>query len=173
MSPSEKSKKLAPLRPVTNDTEHLRQFDRSLPMSLLKAREAVMKKFMPALKAHDLTAQQWRVIRALEQRGDMEVSELSDVCYILKPSMSRIVQNLQARGLIERRGNSEDRRRSTMALTDSGRVLFEKIAPASIERYQYITEKFGYGKLELLYELLDELVATLSRDDNKQDDDKE
>ena len=27
-----------------------------------------------------------------------------------------------------------------------------------MERYKLITEKFGYGKLELLYELLDELI---------------
>ena len=27
-----------------------------------------------------------------------------------------------------------------------------------MERYNLITEKFGYGKLELLYELLDELI---------------
>ena len=33
----------------------LRSFDRSLPMALLRAREAVMKKFLPSLRANNLS----------------------------------------------------------------------------------------------------------------------
>jgi homoprotocatechuate degradation regulator HpaR len=136
----------------------LREFDQSLPMSLLKAREAVMKKFVPHLREHGLSAQQWRVIRVLEQHKELELSELAEHCYILKPSLTRIVQNLESRELIQRKESLLDRRRSNVSLSDSGLALFKQIAPASAERYQFITERFGYGKLELLYQLLDELI---------------
>jgi len=43
----------------------MREFSRSLPMSLLRAREAVMRQFRPSLRRHDLTEQQWRILRAL------------------------------------------------------------------------------------------------------------
>ena len=43
----------------------LRDFQHSLPMELLKAREAAMARFRPMLRSHGLTEQQWRVIRAL------------------------------------------------------------------------------------------------------------
>ena len=43
----------------------LREFDRSLPMALLRAREAVMARFRPLFRLHGVTEQQWRVLRAL------------------------------------------------------------------------------------------------------------
>ena len=142
----------------------LRGFKRSLPMSLLRAREAVMKKFMPSLKEHGLSPQQWRVIRALHEENGLDISELSERCQLLMPSLSRIIQNLESRKLVERQSVETDQRRSAIFLTASGRVLFDLVAPKSIERYNHITEKFGYGKLELLYDLLDELVEKIEED---------
>jgi homoprotocatechuate degradation regulator HpaR len=143
----------------------LRGFKRSLPMSLLRAREAVMKKFMPSLKEHNLSSQQWRVIRALEDENGLDISELSERCQLLMPSLSRIIRNLESRELILRRSVETDQRRSAIFLTASGEELFALVAPHSIERYNHITEKFGYGKLELLYDLLDELVEKIDEDE--------
>ena len=139
----------------------MREFDRSLPMSLLKAREAVMKTFIPHLRAHDLSPQQWRVLRALNESDGMEMTELSERCYLLLPSLSRIIQNLDARQLITRRLSERDQRRSIISLTATGRELVTIMAAESEARYAHITAVFGYGKLELLYELLDELVEKL------------
>lgn len=143
----------------------LRKFERSLPMSLMKAREVVMKSFMPSLKEQDLTAPQWRVIRVLQEHEKLDISELSRHCYLMMPSLSRIIQNLDSRGIVTRQLVESDQRRSAVSLTERGRELFSLVAPKSAERYEAITEKFGYGKLELLYELLDELVETLDTDD--------
>ena len=90
----------------------LRGFNRSLPMSLLRAREAVMKKFMPSLKEHNLSSQQWRVIRALVDRDGAEISELSQRCQLMMPSLSRIIKNLESRALITRHSVESDQRRS-------------------------------------------------------------
>ena len=139
----------------------MREFERSLPMSLLKAREVVMKKFIPHLREYDLSPQQWRVLRVLFETDGLEMSVISERCYLLMPSLSRIIQNLEARKLISRRISEKDQRRSIISLTESGVKLVELIAPKSEERYAHITETFGYGKLELLYELLDELVVKL------------
>ena len=94
------------------------------------------------------------------------MSVISERCYLLMPSLSRIVQNLEARKLITRRISEKDQRRSIISLSDTGIELVELIAPKSEERYAYITETFGYGKLELLYELLDELVVKLDESSN-------
>lgn len=139
----------------------MRQFDRSLPMTLLKAREAVMRKFTPHLREHGLSPQQWRVLRALVEVDELDATEIAVRCALLMPSLSRILQNLEGRGLIKRMTSSADQRRSLVSISDSGRALFEKIAPLSEERYRTITEKFGYGKLELLYDLLDELIEKI------------
>ena len=143
------------------DDKDLRGFDRSLPMALMRAREAVMKNFIPSLRENNMSPQQWRVIRALKEQDGLDISELAEHCFLLMPSLSRIIQNLEKRDLINRVQSKNDNRRSVITLTDDGHAVFRNIAPKSIERYNYITERFGYGKLELLYELLDELVEKL------------
>ena len=160
-----KTKTVAPEGTALNLASDLPEFDRSLPMSLLRAREAVMKKFIPSLKEQGLSPQQWRVIRTLEQQNGLEISELAERCYLLMPSMSRIVQNLESRQLIERRSVASDQRKSALFITPKGLDLFQLIAPKSAERYGHITQEFGYGKLELLYQLLDELVVSLNHSD--------
>ncbi|MDP7101742.1 MAG: hypothetical protein QF503_11390, partial [Rhodospirillales bacterium] len=59
--------------------ESLRDFSRSLPMALLRAREAVMERFRPSLRTHGLTDQQWRVLRALYDHGQKDLGELADM----------------------------------------------------------------------------------------------
>ncbi len=81
----------------------MREFSRSLPMSLLRAREAVMRQFRPSLRHHGLTEQQWRILRALAAVDAIEVTELARVAFLLGPSLSRILRDLEARHLIERR----------------------------------------------------------------------
>ena len=143
----------------------MREFDRSLPMALLRAREAVMRKFTPALREHGLSAQQWRVIRVLVEEDALDASEVAERCALLMPSLSRILQNLHRRGLIARQVDRGDQRRTLISITPAGRRLFETLSPLNEARYAYITERFGYGKLELLYELLDELVAKLDENE--------
>lgn len=152
---------------ATSFEEDLRDFDHSLPMSLLRAREAVMGEFIPSLRKHDLSPEQWRVIRALDQEDGLELAEVSKQCYLLAPSLSRIARKLEKRGLVERKSVATDQRRSKLFLTKSGQKLFNTIAPESELKYAKITEKFGYGKLELLYELLDDLVDSLKNDSIK------
>jgi len=139
-------------------------------MALLRAREAVMKTFMPHLRANDMSPQQWRVLRALfdareQGQEEVEMSYLAEKCHLLLPSLSRIVQLLQKRGLIQRRNSRADMRRSMISLSDSGGELVKFMSVQSEARYEHITRVFGYGKLELLYELLEELTEKLSEAD--------
>lgn len=150
---------------TSSQNKTLRAFDRSLPMALLRAREAVMKKFIPSLRENGLSSQQWRVIRALNEEQGLDITELANRCFLLMPSLSRIIQNLEKRELVSRNQSSLDNRKSVISITEPGKKLFQRIAPKSVERYDLITEKFGYGKLELLYELLDELIEKIDEKD--------
>ena len=53
------------IAPPLIGSPNLRPFTHSLPMALLRAREATMRWFRPHLAAHGLTEQRWRVLRAL------------------------------------------------------------------------------------------------------------
>ena len=140
----------------------IRHFSRSLPMSLLRAREAVMRHFRPALRRNGMTEQQWRVLRALMTRPALEVSELAESTFLLGPSLSRILRDLEALGLIQRRLDEADQRRSIISLSDKGTVLIEQVSPESEAIYAEITRRFGADRLAELQAMLRELETLLA-----------
>jgi homoprotocatechuate degradation regulator HpaR len=142
----------------------LRDFQRSLPMALMRARETVMQQFRPSLSAHDISEQQWRVLRALTEDGrPKSVGELVELTFLLGPSLSRMLVALEERGLIERSTDASDGRRVAIVATRRGFELVDTIAPISEARYDWIEQRLGAGDLEQLYALL-ERVADLSSD---------
>jgi len=140
----------------------MREFSRSLPMSLLRAREAVMRQFRPSLRNHGLTEQQWRILRALTAVDTIEVTELARVAFLLGPSLSRILRDLEARQLIERRTAKADLRRAVVSISAKGLKLIEAVAPTSEAIYAEITNRFGARKLAELQDMLGVLERSLS-----------
>jgi len=140
----------------------MREFSRSLPMSLLRAREAVMRQFRPSLRRHDLTEQQWRILRALSATDAIEVTELARTAFLLGPSLSRILRDLEARKLIERRTAKTDLRRGVVSISEKGVKLMEVVAPSSEAIYSAITKRYGAKKLAELQEMLGALETSLS-----------
>jgi homoprotocatechuate degradation regulator HpaR len=140
----------------------MREFSRSLPMSLLRAREAVMRQFRPSLRQHGLTEQQWRILRALTSVEAIEVTELAHLAFLLGPSLSRILRDLEARGLIERRTAEEDLRRAVVSISAKGMKLIEVVAPTSEAIYATITKRYGARKLAELQEMLTALEQSLA-----------
>ncbi len=140
----------------------MREFSRSLPMSLLRAREAVMRQFRPSLRDHGLTEQQWRILRALASVDTIEVTELARVAFLLGPSLSRILRDLEARHLIERRVAKADQRSGLVSISAKGVRLIETVAPSSEAIYAAITRRYGARRLRELQDMLHELEGTLS-----------
>src|SRR5882672_3980664 len=140
----------------------MREFSRSLPMSLLRAREAVMRQFRPSLRQHGLTEQQWRILRALTAVETIEVTELARVAFLLGPSLSRILRDLEARQLIEREVAKADLRRAVVSITAKGLKLIEAVAPTSEAIYAEITGRFGARKLAELHDMLGVLERSLA-----------
>jgi homoprotocatechuate degradation regulator HpaR len=139
----------------------MRAFSRSLPMQLLRAREAVMQRFRPMLHGHGVTEQQWRVIRALVDGGTADIGALAEQCCILPASLSRIVDTLEAKKLVARRAHAADQRRVVVEVTAAGRRLFQAVAPHSEAHYREIAALVGAARLDAFYEMLDDLIARL------------
>src|SRR5580700_4454691 len=140
----------------------MREFSRSLPMTLLRAREAVMRHFRPSLRDHGLTEQQWRILRALASSDAIEVTELARVAFLLGPSLSRILRDLEARHLIERRTAKADLRRGMVSISPKGLKLIAAVAPSSEAIYAAMTRRYGARKLGDLQDMLAELERRLA-----------
>lgn len=129
----------------------------SLTLALLQAREAAMSFFRPSLNEHGLTEQQWRIIRILEQYGELEIYQLAELACILKPSMTGVLVRMEAAGMIHRRKAEQDQRRVLVTLADKGRASFASMSQCMEANYQRLQEQLGAEKLQTLLGLLDEL----------------
>ncbi|TNJ41373.1 homoprotocatechuate degradation operon regulator HpaR [Phaeobacter sp. B1627] len=138
-------------------THALPSTDRSLPIALLRARERVMGPIRNLLSDVDLTEQQWRVLRVVQESGPIDPTQIADQACLLLPSLTRILQKLEEKGLIDRARDEADRRRQVVTLTRSGKTVIEENIDASLELIQRTRDKMGPERYEALLDLLNDL----------------
>jgi len=117
-----------------------------------------MRYFLPSLKQHGLTEQQWRVIRVLNEHGKMETGRIAEEACILAPSLSGVLERMQANGLIVRHRPLSDQRKVYVNLTAHSKRLVEQISPGIEARYQQLEQLLSQQDLLTLYALLDRLI---------------
>lgn len=133
----------------------------SLPMQLLRAREAMMQRFRPVLRAHELTEQQWRVLRILSEVEVTDMQGLARSCCIHPPSLSRIVPKLNARGLVMRLPGEVDHRRISVQLTPAGESLIASVGNEVWAVYAALLDEIGPDCLQQATAALAVLVTAL------------
>lgn len=132
---------------------------RNLALLLLRAREAVMTRFRPLIATEGLTEQQWRILRALAERGPLEPGQIAEACSILSPSLTGILARMEALGLVHRSQRDRDQRRRSVALTDASRGIVERLLPRIEAEYRRLDEAWGRDTVTGLYGMLDRILA--------------
>ena len=134
---------------------------RNLPLLLLQAREGVIAHFRPILNAHGVTEQQWRIVRALLERGALEPRQIGSVCRISSPSLAGVLARMDDLGLVRRQRVAEDQRRVMVSLTAKSRSLAATMAPQIEAVYGAIEAHIGADFIDRFYATLDELIEML------------
>jgi homoprotocatechuate degradation regulator HpaR len=128
--------------------------ERALPVSLLRAREAVMAHMRPILRAHVVTEQQWRVLRALDVRLPVDKTTLCDRATLLMPSLLRIIEDIQRAGWVRLVPSSANARLFGVVLTPKGKDFVDKVsrklAAKGVELKRAIGEEDTIRLLDLL-----------------------
>jgi homoprotocatechuate degradation regulator HpaR len=132
---------------------------RNLPQQLLNARDALMGHFRPILHHYGLTEQQWRILRALDEHGQLEPREMCALCQILSSSMAGILARMEDIGLVQRVRVEADQRRVLVSLAPKGDALIDDMAPLIELQYRYLEQAFGKQALEALSAALEGFIA--------------
>ncbi|MGE0401070.1 MAG: MarR family winged helix-turn-helix transcriptional regulator [Kofleriaceae bacterium] len=77
----------------------------------------------------DVTPEQWAVLIRLWEKDGQPQSELSEATFRDAPTMSRIIDGLEARELLVRRAHPDDGRVRLVHLTRAGKALEKKLVP--------------------------------------------
>ncbi len=134
---------------------------RNLPLLLLQARESVIAHFRPVLNRHGVTEQQWRIVRALLERGALEPRQIVEVCRISSPSLAGVLARMDELGLVGRERLPQDQRRVMVSLTARSRQLAKSMAPQIDAVYDQLEAHLGSRFVDSLYGQLDQLVGRL------------
>ena len=102
-----------------------------------------MSHFRPILNHFGFTEQQWRILRALDERKQLEPREICDMCQINSSNMAGVLARMEDMGLILRNRSTEDQRRVLVRLSPKAESLVSEIAPLIEAQYQHIEEAYG------------------------------
>jgi homoprotocatechuate degradation regulator HpaR len=121
-----------------------------------------MRSFRPMLQRHNVTEQQWRVLRVLEEQSPLDATEVAEKASILAPSLTRIIRALADRDLLSRAKVESDGRRVLLSISPSGIALINDLAPERRALYREIEQRFGRENVEDLLDKLEALIDRLS-----------
>jgi DNA-binding MarR family transcriptional regulator len=82
----------------------------------------------PALAAHGLSNQQWKVLSVLVQITPATAQEVTRWVTLDKSAVSRMVRSLLDQGLITRKLDAEDARNVHLFVTAKGNALYKRVA---------------------------------------------
>lgn len=109
----------------------------------------------------ELTADQYSVMRFIQDRGRCTSSELSDLFCVGKSSITAIITRLFDKKLIRRIPDEKDRRVTYLSLTEEGEALTNRIGQLIHELLSKYLQHFDAGEAEAFIRTYEKLARVL------------
>lgn len=115
-----------------------------------------------ALKPIGLDVPRWRVLMILRNKDVLSVSEIADHAIVKLPTMTKIVQRMQADNLVDCRQSQADGRVTEVSLTQAGAEAGEKAWAAANRIYERAFEDLSRKDVATLNRLLRTITRSLA-----------
>jgi DNA-binding MarR family transcriptional regulator len=121
-----------------------------------------INRVLPQMEAmfleQELTFTQWTTLVALHDGRITTAGDLAhNICHDAG-SLTRLIDQMEKRGLVTRQRSKEDRRVVTLTLTVRGRALVEGLAPRVMNFWNKLLSGFSHAEVDTLIGLLTRLV---------------
>lgn len=136
-----------------------RFIDSYLAYLLAQASSRISREFHREVEASGLSVTEWRVLASLSGSDGESIGALAQLALTKQPTLSKVVQRMEADGLVERTGVRKDRRQTVVRLTRSGRRVAATLCERALRHQQAVLEPFGHGNAALLIAMLKEVLA--------------
>ncbi|MDW3651025.1 MAG: MarR family transcriptional regulator [Bacteroidia bacterium] len=111
----------------------------------------------------NITPEQWAILNRLNEHQGLTQNEVAKISFKDNANITRIIDRLEAKGLVERRANPKDRRIWKIYITDEGRKVRDLIEPLAIEVLKKATKNIDSKEVKLYNEVAKRIVANLER----------
>ena len=102
----------------------------------------------------EITIEQWSVLYHLWKEDGMSQQQLCDATFRDKPSITRLVDNLEKLKLVKRNASKEDRRKNLIVLTPVGKELEERCMEIANNTLNEALVGVTNGQIEIAKEVL-------------------
>ncbi|MEL6391364.1 MAG: MarR family transcriptional regulator [Bacteroidota bacterium] len=106
----------------------------------------------------DLSTEQWVLLDILYKEDGVSQAELASNSYKNAPTVSRIIDLMVGKNLLQRRRFPNDRRRYRIYLTTAGKELYEKLLPKVEELRQQTWSGLNEHDYEELKRILSQVI---------------
>jgi len=126
-------------------------------VNLLRTADTALRAMAAVLKPHNLSAEQYNVLRILRGAGDLGLpcGEIAARMLTRDPDMTRLLDRMEARGLIGRARDAKDRRVVTTRIRPEGLRLLDRLDGPLHEQNRRLMGRLGKKRLRLLVALLE------------------
>jgi len=126
---------------------------------LARASFVVSNEFHARLKDWGLSMPEWRVLACLSDVEGLAVGELAAMALMKQPRLTKVLDRMEDQGLVERRGATDDRRRTPIHLTPKGRATVKPVLRAARAHEAALLEHFSEEERAVIKHALDLLIG--------------
>jgi MarR family transcriptional regulator for hemolysin len=103
------------------------------------------------------------MLRISESKNGLVQRDLASVLTIEESTLTRLLDRMEADGLVRRMPSSQDRRETCVTLTPAARPVLKKLRAAALKLHSEALEPFNDAELRSATELLAKVTARLEQ----------
>jgi MarR family transcriptional regulator for hemolysin len=115
-------------------------------------------------RAQGMTRAQWGILIWLERQPGISQKELAELLEVEPITVARLVDRLEARGMVERRPDPRDRRIWRLHLSEPAHLMLREINMQRAEMAEMVSTGIDEVNRTIMIEALVRMKATLTRD---------
>ena len=146
--------------------EPRRFVDDYLPALLAQASELISAEFHRVVRRHGFSVTEWRVLATLAGGKPISIGKLAQVTVTKQPTVTRLLDRMEARGQAERLPHDRDRRITLVRITSKGAKTVEQLMTLAREHELIVLEPFGLTRAEELKTTLRQMIDMHARATN-------
>jgi MarR family transcriptional regulator for hemolysin len=149
------------MKPATEEIR-LERFDRDLLFLLHDVARLLRVDADRRARLHGMTRAQWGILIWLKRQPGISQKELSEILEVEPITVARLIDRLQARGMVERRPDPRDRRIWRLHLLPPARAALFEIDDQRADMARILTAGIDAASLDTMTEALLRMKATLT-----------
>lgn len=111
----------------------------------------------------DVTPEQWAILNRLSEHQGLTQNELGKVSFKDTANITRMLDKLEAKGLVERQSNPSDRRIWRIYITDNGQKIRDLVEPLAREVLRKASRNIDSNDIETYNKVAKQIIANLER----------